>query len=305
MNKKSTVGKSGLDNGLGNAGMGYIVVPSNVEREDYIKYCYKNHVVCIKTEDFEFIKDVPIDEDVLQKIEFPTGEKSNGSCVGWVKMNKTSHPMIVGIFRLKNTGNDISNENSFQIVRKFQGNFVTIQGDANKGQINIAVQGDSTDRGQLKIAVTNVEDSNTACNLELYVQGVMDVIAEKDLNLKAADSFNITITDPEKGKKKTSLSYKLGDGLTLNDEFGNKTKLDASGLDINVIKKARIRKSTNTQPAALADSTKKSLDAILDLISKQNKFLITKVPQAATLTPIISEAKLHTGDIKSKTLEID
>ena len=52
-------------------GRGYIALPVDLERAQYIRDCYKNNQVCILTEEGGFLTRLPISPEILNFIEFP------------------------------------------------------------------------------------------------------------------------------------------------------------------------------------------------------------------------------------------
>lgn len=305
MERRSTVGKRSVDNGLGSAGLGYLVIPSNTESEQYKRHCFKNKTICIKTEDFEFLKDVPIGENELQKLKFPTDERMNGSVVGWVKMAKTSQPVVFAVFGLKNDGNETESDHVFHLLKTLQGKIISVKGDAEQGALTLGVQGDEFTPSKLAIRVTSQKDKpdNT---MDVYVQGDLNVKAEKDLVLEAENSFTLIIRDRTKGKKQTVVSYKLGEGLSVNDEFGNDVQITKDGVDVQT-KRMKVRtNNASTQPVALANETIDDFKVVCSIFEEIVKQAAPLLPNlSAALTPKIVQLRTKLNKLKAKTLETD
>src|SRR5437870_5080190 len=94
------------------AGLAYIVIPSDVDREKFITECYKTSTVSIFSEHNGFCNRVPIDTFSLNFINFPDKVDEMGSAVSYLLDPVHSRPIIVGIY---NTKDEISGlkENKF------------------------------------------------------------------------------------------------------------------------------------------------------------------------------------------------
>ena len=86
---KSTVGQSGV---------GFIVVPDDETRQDYIDTCYRTMTVTMNGGyGYGYISNVKILEEALQKIKFPLKSTERGTAVFWVRENFTNRPIIIGV----------------------------------------------------------------------------------------------------------------------------------------------------------------------------------------------------------------
>lgn len=159
-------------------GKGYIGVPSDIEREDYIKDCYANNWVSMWTEKGGFHNRVPISPEVLNFITFPEDEKGIGSPVMYLLEQEHNKPTIVARYISANELGD-NRENQFKFSRKLGDKSVEIIGSSEDGHLTIAVDSDD-DEGQFFIRLLS---KNENCNLKIEVQGNVSSIVQGNVEL--------------------------------------------------------------------------------------------------------------------------
>ena len=94
----------GNKNGIGTGGVGYVVIPENVEDiGDYVNQCYRNNQLTISAEGYGVISYVKVAQNVMPYIKFPNNEQGKGSLVVWVRESFYNRPIIVAILADNNT----------------------------------------------------------------------------------------------------------------------------------------------------------------------------------------------------------
>lgn len=265
---KDTIGQRGISYGLASAGVGYICIPRNYDRDTYIKNCLANQTVCVRTENFEFLTDVYIDKVVLQNIIFPKSRNENGSLVVWVTVAKHGVPVVIGTLSLKNNGQETLQENSFCLIRKDnKGNVVSLVGEPTKG-LDINIVNENENNG----IDINILNKFSQAALNFYVQGTVNLEIETDVNLTVGNSINLLVKDASVNNLQTSISYKFGNGLEIKDEFNNYIKIDTNGVQLTVpsTKKIKIGNGENNEPAVLGNELNNSLTKLVDCFNAIN-----------------------------------
>lgn len=153
-----------------NAGIAYIAIPSDLDRQSYINDCYKNFHVSIRTEDGGFINRVPITPDALNFIDFPSTPNELGTCVLYVTDEQNQIIFITDRFANRNDIGD-GRENSFKFRRKYKDRFVEISGSSDEGSINIIANGGEV-KGRVNIIIT---DASKEALLNVDVAGDVQV----------------------------------------------------------------------------------------------------------------------------------
>jgi len=164
--------RSGIKHKMYSIGVGYIIIPSQVDRDFFIAECFAKETVSMMTEDGAIRHDLKIDKDTIQRIQFPEQGKLGSVIVYVVHFNKNV-PIIVGVL---NNGNQTQNlhEHEFKIQKTFGNNTVVISGRSDTGEINISSLGGSNG-GNLTI---NLSNNNKDCEFNVNVKGDVNVTAD-------------------------------------------------------------------------------------------------------------------------------
>jgi hypothetical protein len=193
-------------------GIGYIVVPSNANRDEYILNSLRKEEVCILTQDGSFISKVLIDRDCLQRIEFPIDNNYPGSCVVYINEFIHNQPIVVAVLS-KGNENQLLDENQFKLYKKTKLGIVSIVGDGNKG--NLFVQLNSEDdiggdfyidllnnsktskfilnvKGEVVVNTTGNITLNSEGNTVLNSDGNIDIVSKGNINISVDGTTSVT-----------------------------------------------------------------------------------------------------------------
>lgn len=159
---------------------GYIIIPSDVDRDAFIQQCYRWERVSIMLEcGGGVFHDCYITRTALQQIEFPLTSKQLGSCVILFTDINSGHPIVLEVLS-KEDESQLLREGFFKIIKTNNGGIVSISGDAKTGVLNLSVNGGTL--SQLNILVSNA-DKNATIN----VQCRGDINIELDGTLQITD----------------------------------------------------------------------------------------------------------------------
>lgn len=275
------------------ANIGYVYIPSNLDRDSFVKNCFKKQTISIISKSSKGLSnDIQVPRNILSELDFPEISGEYGSRVLWLK--STSGSSIV-IAKLTEEGDLYSlSENSFSLYKKYQNNLIEISGDAKAGEIYIDINNKNEDsEGSL---IINIKSKNEkGGNAKIVLDGSFFIESEKDLNLLTGNSINLTIGDiSKKDEKITEIKYIKGTGFSYKDEFGN---------ELSIIKD-KINIGKGNEPAVLGNS----LTALLsDIITQISAITVTTVAGPA---PILNKAavealKKDVDKIKSKLINLD
>lgn len=318
------------------AGTGYVVLSRQVPKDEYIANCFRNSTVTIITDTNEVITNVMVSKDIWQYIEFPAEMSERGSCIAWLNIHGKNKPIAIAIINKKDQFNEIQTTNSFKYSRTGDNTAVLIEGLGDKGHHNIIVSGDDEGTGQIKLRVLN---KNNKGLFDLMVQGDIDIEGDNDANIKLKHGLYLKIIDENDKTKQSIISYELGKGFTLKDEFNNEvttskdgivikddfknsatTSSDGIVLQVDTGKKITNKGGPNIEPALLGDKTQEAIDAINDALQTIAQCLTTvaaanmtgpTAPVGASMTTgaansmakvVICKTKAQL--IKSKTVEV-
>lgn len=275
MDGKIEINRGG-DNIIGQSGVGYIVVPDDITREQYISNCYRTHTVTINGGyGYGYICQVRIFPDVLQKITFPLSSKERGSQVFWVRENFSNRPVVIGILSEDGLTN-LLKENQDRIVQEIDGKIVEIFQDANTATLNINVIGTTDVPANINIKVASGSEDS-----------VVNVISDGHLNV---DANQVQLT----ARKDVSLYLKDGmdkelfslignaDEVTFKDKDGNRITINAD--NVNIVPANQFNVNDGKEPMVLGNTLVNLLKEILQAIQQ----ISVPTPHGVSGTPINS-----------------
>ena len=257
---------------LGESGIGYIVIPDNDTRDEYINNCYYSCTVTIDGGyGYSFIENVPIPLELLQQIKFPLKEDKVGSRVFWVRENTFNRPVIVGILNnLYEPNGMVAGQNRY--VQEINGNVVEIFMDANTAEMNIKVTGSKNNPSKINVISNTNEDSE----INVTSSGKVKISA-KNLIVEA---FKDAVFTLKKNDSKELLKIESNDTqLKITDQFDNEVTLKDGEIDVLSDK---INHNGGNEPMVLGNKLKESLSNLIDAILSMT--MVT--PTGTSSTPV-------------------
>lgn len=253
-------------------GIGYIALPSDIPRAEYISLCYKNSSVCIKCEDGSFYTRVPIDSTALNFIEFPLEINDLGSPIVFVNEPVKNQLIVLGVLnKIEDMQDNI--EGQFKFKKKFGASYVEIVGSAKNESIGLIVDGQ--DRGEIFINVSN-DKSNAKLNIEIL--GDANLTVSNNINFTSHNKIRLeTLNDTDKNEENISSSF---------EQTSSENHFEAEKFTINSGEEAMLR----------GDRVKQFLDDFIDEVSK------IKVATPIGLQPIVNKAQILAFKQKTKDL---
>lgn len=257
---------------LGESGIGYVVIPDNDTRDEYINNCYYSCTVTIDGGyGYSYIENVPIPLELLQQIKFPLKEDEVGSRVFWVRENTFNRPVIVGILNnLYEPNGMVAGQNRY--VQEINGNVVEIFMDANTAEMNIKVTGSKNNPSKINVISNTNEDSE----INITSSGKVKISA-KNLIVEA---FKDAVFTLKKNDSKELLKIESNDTqLKITDQFNNEVTLKDGEIDVVSDK---INHNGGNEPMVLGNTLKESLSNLIDAILSMT--MVT--PTGASSTPM-------------------
>ena len=257
---------------LGESGIGYVVIPDNDTRDEYINNCYYSCTVTIDGGyGYSYIENVPIPLELLQQIKFPLKEDEVGSRVFWVRENTFNRPVIVGILNnLYEPNGMAAGQNRY--VQEINGNVVEIFMDADTAEMNIKVTGSKNNPSKINVISNTNEDSE----INVTSSGKVKISA-KNLIVEA---FKDAVFTLKKNDSKELLKIESNDTqLKITDQFDNEVTLKDGEIDVISDK---INHNGGNEPMVLGNTLKESLSNLIDAILSMT--MVT--PTGASSTPM-------------------
>lgn len=277
----------GAKTSIGQSGVGFIVVPDDNTREQYIKDCYRTSTVTMNGGyGYGYISSVKIFPDVLQQIKFPITQNDRGTPVFWVRENFSNRPIIVGILSEDGYTN-LLKENQQRIVQQIGDNIVEIFLDANSSLLNINVVGNSETPSTINIKNSSGSDKSV---LNIETDGQASISANSIIATSRKE-FNIFL----KNSKNEELISIIGneEKTEYKDHFNNKIISNKDKVNIQVDKKFDI--NGGKEPMVLGNT-------LADLL---NEFLAA-VQKITVISPVgITSVPVNVGDFDAIQAKLD
>ena len=306
---------------VGQSGVGFIVVPNDDKREDYINDCYRTMSVTINGGyGYGYISNVKILGDVLQQIKFPLKSTERGTPVFWVRENFTNRPIIVGVIPEGNYTNLLT-EGQGRYVQQMGERVVEIFEDATNGVLNISVVSDLEHPANVRIKASS---GTTKSVLEVESDGIVRVsgnqvesVARQDFKMvlkNAVDDELVTITGDKKGVEyidqfKTNVklskeSVDVNTEIDVNVEAKNST-INVISKEINLKTDDKLNLDSGKEPMVLGDTLKSILNDILKAI--QTMTVMTSVGPSSVPINVADFASIQAKlqNILSKKSNLD
>ena len=266
----------GGNNPIGQSGIGFIVVPDDNTRQQYIDDCYRTSTVTINGGfGYGYISTVKILPDVLQKIRFPLKSTERGTPVLWLRENFSNRPIVIGIISEEGYTN-LLKENQNRFVQEIDGKTVEIFQDANSATLNINVVGKSDTPANINIKVASGSEDSV---VNIDSDGKVNVSAN-DFTATARNTFNIFLKD---GKNDELISL-IGDSekMEFKDKFGNVITSNEENVNITVAGKFNV--NSGKEPMVLGQTLVNTLKSLIQAVQA----IQVPTPNGISGTPVNS-----------------
>jgi hypothetical protein len=178
-------------------GIAYVVIPSDVDRAQYIRECFKTSTVSIYSEFNGFSNRVPIDIFSLNFIEFPDLPNQFGSAVSFTVDSVHKKPIIKGIYLKQDEICDIK-EHQFKFKRHFKGNVVELVGSPDGKYMGINVMADKG--GEVFL---NLKSNDSSGKININVDGDCNITSLNNTSVKQFGTLSLITANRENQKEAT------------------------------------------------------------------------------------------------------
>lgn len=207
-------GFQSIDGFLFNVGKAYIALPTDIDRNQYLRDCYKNFHCSMRTEDGGFFNRVPVPPNILNFIRFPEKAEELGTCVIYNVDEQLQYPYVVGYFQDKEELGALQ-EHGFIFKRVNKTKYVQIDASAKSNVINVIV--DSGDEeGEINIRTIS-KDSKSKVNIE--VDGELNITTDNTATFTQYKAFKVTTQDQSDEKVKSGFEQTSTENKFYNQKF--------------------------------------------------------------------------------------
>jgi hypothetical protein len=275
-------------------GYGYIVIPQNVDKDEYINDCYLRERVCILTDQGgSMVKDCYITKNAIRDIEFPDiadNKNKTGSAIVFVTDTYNNKPTIIGVLS-KEDETQFLNPHLFKQEKKYGKKSVSIEGDAKNGVLSINVE-DNDNLGVLNISVKG----KTGGKINIKCQGDSNFHSDGNTNISSIGNIALKTYNKANGEVNCSV--------------------DITGTNVEIVPKNVFKIASGVSPIPKGDKNETVLSDIRsilnDLGAKLTTYSATQAtasigalaPLAAGYTQLGTDMSATLGDIASLVSKI-
>lgn len=263
-----------------NSGIGRIVIPSDFDRESYIRRCYDTGRVSIMTYGAGLIRQASVAKHCMNDLDFPLTAIEFGSPVVYNKIPRKEEYIIYAVLKEIGDVSDLT-EYQFSVGRKTADGISKIAGDADDGSLTMTVN-HNVNGGTLTI---NVGNGKTGGSMTIDICGAFNTDSD-EFNINAYDKISFTLPKSESGDT-TTIEYIKGNGFSYSDEFGNKKVYNKNNMQISPVGLFNI--GYGKEQLILGNTFKKIFDEHTDIM---NRFAIAcskvkvNTPMGDSTTPL-------------------
>lgn len=259
-----------VPNGDNTVEVGYIILPTGIERDDFVKTCQKNLRMSVVIErNGSVIHNCMTTEQIFQYLKIPQTPKEVGTPVLLLKTVYNEKPIIIATLPETNS-NVIFEENvHFNTVSDENGSF-TIKASLINGTYLLNIEG--TGERKLKINVNGEEgggiELNTNGNKTEVVNGVVSVKSFQQINAEIVDVENEKTTSVTLTPTETNItsSEKISIGV-VDPESGTTSQITIDKDNIVLDPNTKMSVKSGAQPIPLGNTLKSILEKINDNIN--------------------------------------
>lgn len=189
MNRKEII------NSKARIGLGFVIVPTDVDRDSYIVNCFLKETVSFTPEDGGLaFHNAKLVNGLIQDIVFPTEENIFGSTILYLVHPVYRYPIVFGLLDRKEE-TKLLEWGQFKFSKSYKGAECTILGNGSRGSLLVKVKGNSKYNGRLNVQVI---DSENQGKLDLEVQGNLSIVTSlisilnKDFEIVTSNSLKCT-----------------------------------------------------------------------------------------------------------------
>lgn len=297
------VSNRGISGKRDSAGIGYITIPENIDRDNFIEYCYRTSTITLMLENGGVIDKVLITKQSLEEVVFPEKSGLQGSQIVWVNQPRKQFPIAIGILSKNNEFVNFNKNKSG--LRRTSKNFVSeVLVDAEKGIVLITSNSSIEGGGDIYIISTN---KNKTSNLNVIVSQDVN-FTSTNFNVSTSKKIKLYIKDKDVDEEITEISYEKGVGLSYKDEFKNECYINGDNIQFKPNSKFNV--GSGKEPAMLSDTFKQMFNDYTDILSKLADScakIQVGTPMGPSTVPVnvadFAQASLDLNEIKNRYID--
>lgn len=228
-----------VPNGEYSVDIGYVILPSGVDRDNFVSDCGKNQKVSVILDrNGSVIHECLVSEQVYQDISIPLTDGEVGTPVVLVKTRFNEKPIVISTIPAVNSSDEYEEGVYKKLFRDDAGLFL-VQASLNDGSLLVNVNG--LGKRKLNIVVNGEEGSG----IEVNTNGDIVEIANGKVSVKSFNQVEATVIDADNDTSSTVV-------------------IDKENITLDPSKKMNVK--GGKEPIPLGDTLKEILQSINDNI---------------------------------------
>lgn len=260
-----------VPNGEYSVEIGYVILPTSVNRDDFVNDCDKNQKVSVILDrNGSVIHNCLVSEQVYQDLSIPETSDGVGTPVVLVKTKFNEKPVVIATIPSTNSSNVYKEGTYRKLFRNADGVFL-LEASLNDGSLLVNVNGLGVRK--LRLMVNGDEGSgiemNTNGDLIESVNGNISVKSFKQISAEVIDVENEKSTTVTVTPNTTSITSPTTVEVNVVDpESGDTSKVVIDKENITLDPSHRMQVKGGAEPIPLGDTLKSILETINGNIDK-------------------------------------
>lgn len=249
------LGIKGLPSENLHAGVGYVIIPKNVDPEVYKEDVYRSGRISIYGGyGHSNFYNILVDRDVLQRIIFPKKVGEMGTPVVWVNIPKHNEPIVIAALKYDEDFHSLS-ERRYRITKEYEGNIVDLDMDGKKARMTLNVTSNNKTKSQF---IINIGGVNADGLLKVKVNGKIWVQSTDDAIVSSQKLVGVVVTNTEGVIQGKMVLNALG--LTYQDIFKNSIVITEQSMNFRADGSKKINFGDGSEKAILGNTLLKIME---------------------------------------------
>lgn len=296
-----------LKNPANAVSFGYVIIPTDVDRDEYINTCLRTGRVSVMTEGGVFCRDIYVTNECFENIEFPLENGAHGTAVVIASNPYTGTPIIIGTYPRNDESRMRNQEDMYMFRKTFNDTTVSLLLDSHNKSAILNVS--SSTGGIIKVSSTGSTDSIVTVDSS----GTVEVKADEKAVIKSFTEViaEVQNPDPEKIENevrriKIDLNEASFEWSKSNDQINRKFTVNDDQVNVQIGQNVAMTVTDEQLDANVGQSTVKvTSDLIefngggLDGLVKINELTqkLNQLVQEVTQCTTVFNAHQHTVQV--------
>lgn len=264
-----------IPNGIESIGTGYIVIPHDVDRENYVTDAMRREkVVIMPDEGSGYISECNITKSALNQIEFPDNDNELGSAVVFITNMFHNVPTVLGVIN-KLDDSSLMDEKSFLLQKQYNRMMdVTVLGLAKEAYLLLTTTNES---GDASIVIKS--NGNAQSKIQIETTGDINMLGDENLSVTTGGSLTLRLNTGGDTTRSSIISFNENEIVVrkVTGDVENVVRITDNEININPNTKLNIKQGSEplVKGTQLQNQLNVTNNYISTLVSAVNTALTT------------------------------